>query len=96
MLDHHRVELGEPVQLHGPTVLSLDGDREHTIGAGEVATAVVQRCGPHVVDVERALELGAAAGIFSTSQAPTGNRALNERPRVHYHRADGTPIRDCC
>ncbi|WP_419552109.1 NAD(+)/NADH kinase [Candidatus Poriferisodalis sp.] len=96
VLDHREVPLGVPVELRGPTVLSLDGDREHTIDADDVASAEVRRCGPRVVDVERALELGAAAGVFTTTQAPTGNRALNERPTVHYHHADGTPIRDCC
>ncbi|WP_420436483.1 NAD(+)/NADH kinase [Candidatus Poriferisodalis sp.] len=96
VLDHRRVELGEAVELRGPTVLSLDGDRERTIGADEAATAEVQRRGPRVVDVERALELGAAAGVFETSQARTGDRALNESSNVHYHHADGTPIRDCC
>ena len=96
VLDHRRIELGEAVELRGPTVLSLDGDRERTIGADEAATAEVQRCGPRVVDVERALELGAAAGVFETSQARTGDRALNEASKVHYHHADGTPIRDCC
>ena len=96
VLDYCSVELGEVVELRGPTVLSLDGDRERTIDADEAATAEVQRCGPRVVDVDRALELGAAAGVFETSQAPTGNRALNEAPKVHYHHADGSPIRDCC
>lgn len=96
VLDHRRIELGEAVELRGPTVLSLDGDRERTIGADEAATAEVQRCGPRVVDVERALELGAAAGVFETSQARTGDRVLNEASKVHYHHADGTPIRDCC
>ena len=96
VLDYRSIELGEVVELRGPTVLSLDGDRERTIDADEAATAEVQRCGPRVVDVDRALELGAAAGVFETSQAPTGNRALNEAPKVHYHHADGSPIRDCC
>ena len=96
VIDHHSVELGETVELRGPAVLSLDGYRERTIGLDEAAIADVQRCGPRVVDVERALELGAAAGVFETSRAPTGDRALNEASRVHYHHADGTPIRDCC
>ena len=96
VIDHRSVELGEAVQLRGPTVLSLDGDRERTIGADDVVRAEIQRCGPRVVDVDRALELGAAAGVFETSRSPTGDRALNEAPEVHYHHADGTPIRDCC
>ncbi|WP_420610171.1 NAD(+)/NADH kinase [Candidatus Poriferisodalis sp.] len=96
VIDHRSVELGETVELWGPAVLSLDGDRERTIGPDEAVIADVQRCGPRVVDVDRALELGAAAGVFETSRAPTGDRALNEASNVHYHHADGTPIRDCC
>ena len=96
VIDHRSVDLGEAVELGGPTVLSLDGDRERTIGPSASAIADVQRSGPRVVNVERALELGAAAGVFETSRAPTGDRALNEASKVHYHHADGTPIRDCC
>ncbi len=96
VIDHRRVDLGEAVELGGPTVLSLDGDRERTIGPGASAIADVQRSGPRVVNVERALELGAAAGVFETSRAPTGDRALNEASKFHYHHVDGTPIRDCC
>lgn len=96
VIDHRSVELGEAVELRGPTVLSLDGDRERTIGHDETAIADVQRSGPRVVDVDRALELGAAAGVFETSRAPTGDRPLNAASKVHYHHADGTPIRDCC
>lgn len=96
VIDHRSVELGEAIELQGPTVLSLDGDRERTIGPDEAAIADVQRSGPRVVDVDRALELGAAAGVFETSRAPTGDRPLNAAAKVHYHHADGTPIRDCC
>lgn len=96
VIDHRSVELGETVELRGQAVLSLDGDRERTIGPDEAATADVRRRGPRVVNVERALELGAAAGVFETSRAPTGDHALNEASKVHYHHADGTPIRDCC
>ena len=96
VIDFRSVDLGEVVELGGPTVLSLDGDRERTISLDESVVADVQRIGPRVVNVERALELGAAAGVFETSRAPTGDRALNAASKVHYHHADGTPIRDCC
>ncbi|MYA81591.1 MAG: hypothetical protein F4Y15_02680 [Acidimicrobiales bacterium] len=96
VIDHRGVDLGETIELRGPTVLSLDGDRERTIGPDEAAIADVRRSGPRVVDVDRALELGAAAGVFETSRAPTGDRPLNAVAKVHYHHADGTPIRDCC
>lgn len=96
VIDHRSVELGASIELRGPTVLSLDGDRERAIGPDEAAIADVQRSGPRVVDVDRALELGAAAGVFETSRAPTGDRPLNAVAKVHYHHADGTPICDCC
>ena len=96
VLAHRCVDLETPVKLCGPAVLSFDGDREHVIGADAAVTAVVRRNGPRVVNVERAMELGAAAGVFTTDAAPTGNRALNELGTIHYHHADGTPVRDCC
>lgn len=96
VLGHRAVALGEQVELRGAAVLSFDGDREHEIEAGAAATAVVRRDGPRVVNVDRALELGAAAGIFATASAPTGDRALNVSGKIHYHHADGTPMRDCC
>ncbi len=93
---YRSVELGEVVQLSGPTVLSLDGDRERAIDTRTSASAQVQRSGPRVVDVERALELGAAAGVFETSHAPTGDLALNQSAEVNHYQTDGAAIRDCC
>lgn len=64
VLDVRRVNLGEEVQLAGPSTLAFDGDREHQVFAQAPALAVVRRDGPRVIDVARTLEAGASAGIF--------------------------------
>ncbi len=58
------IGLDQEVPLTSSTVVSYDGDREHRLGANGGGSAVVRRDGPRVVDVPRALALGAAAGVF--------------------------------
>jgi predicted polyphosphate/ATP-dependent NAD kinase len=57
--------LGEEVVLRGPGVLAFDGDRELRLRDGDSARARVERSGPFVIDVERALQLAAERGAFS-------------------------------
>ena len=85
VIDHRSVELGEAVELRGPTVLSLDGDRERTIGADDVVRAAIQRCGPRVVDVDRALELGGRCRGIRNLSGADWRPALSEASNVHYH-----------
>jgi hypothetical protein len=59
-----RLESGESVEMVGPAVLAFDGDRERTLGKGQLATLWVCRDGPHVIDVDRALALAARRGLF--------------------------------
>ncbi len=59
-----RIELGESVELAGPGVLALDGDREHTLAAGQRAVARVERTGPRVIDTALALAEAARLGLF--------------------------------
>jgi hypothetical protein len=59
-----KVALGEPVEVRGPGVLAFDGDRERELAAGHGASLCVRRDGPRVLDVARALALGASAGAF--------------------------------
>ncbi|WP_419842030.1 NAD(+)/NADH kinase [Candidatus Poriferisodalis sp.] len=101
VLSCRTLELGEAAQLRGPAVLSLDGDRERAIGAHESVTARVQRNGPRVVDVQRTLELGAAAGVFEmplrgAAASLSVSQELSAAPPMGYRRADGTEVRDCC
>ena len=64
VLEVERIDLGEEIDLGGPSTLAFDGDREHQIQAGTATRAVVRRDGPRVVDVRRTLEVGASKGFF--------------------------------
>src|SRR5262249_9676106 len=66
-----RLALGEVVDVKGPGVLALDGDREHALAPGERAELRVVRDGPWVIDVRRALREAAARGLYQ------------DRPHVH-------------
>ena len=59
-----RVDLGQEIDLVGPTTLAFDGDREHQISEQDPVVAVVRRDGPRVVNVGVALASGASQGIF--------------------------------
>ena len=59
-----KVALGEWVDVKGPGVLAFDGDRERELAAGQGARLCVRRDGPRVLDVARALALGASSGAF--------------------------------
>lgn len=56
--------LGEPVVLRGPGILAFDGDRERRLRPGQEARLRVERSGPFVLDIERALRLAAERGAF--------------------------------
>lgn len=62
--DARRIALGETVSLRGPGVLAFDGDREILLAAGEKAALRIERAGPHVISVERALGLAAERGLY--------------------------------
>ena len=64
VLEVERIDLGEEIDLDGPSTLAFDGDREHQIQAGTATRAVVRRDGPRVVDVRRTLGVGASKGFF--------------------------------
>lgn len=59
-----RVPLGQPVQVSGPGVLAFDGERERVLRPDQRATMTVVRSGPRVIDVARALSLGAQRHAF--------------------------------
>lgn len=61
---HRSLELGETVTSHGPAVLSLDGERQRMV-RGELGLHV-ERNGPRVIDVHRAMTLAAHAGAYTT------------------------------
>lgn len=71
-----RVALGEWTSLRGPGVVAYDGDRARVLERGETARARVVREGPWVIEVERALTLAAASGVFR--ERPTWHDAALE------------------
>jgi predicted polyphosphate/ATP-dependent NAD kinase len=64
-----RLAPGEPVELCGPGLLALDGERERRLKPGQRASTRVLRDGPHVVDVARTLRLAAERGRFRLHEA---------------------------
>jgi predicted polyphosphate/ATP-dependent NAD kinase len=61
-----RIAPGETIELRGPGVLAFDGERERVLRPGQRARLRLAPGGPWVIDVRRALELGACAGAFLT------------------------------
>lgn len=59
-----RIPLGACVDIDGPGVLALDGDREHMLAAGQRARVQLSRAGPLVVDVAGTLQQAATQGLF--------------------------------
>lgn len=65
--DFRQVGLGETVEVCGPGVLALDGERERRLKTGQRARLTVRRDGPLVVDVQSVLRLAATRGQFRTT-----------------------------
>jgi len=78
-----RLALGEAVEVSGPGVLAFDGDRTLQLGPGERAQLRVERDGPWVIDVARALALAAQRGLYW------------DRPHVHEPNDEGEGP-SCC
>jgi hypothetical protein len=62
--------LGAPVDITGPALLALDGERELSLAPGERARLTVERSGPPVVDIARCLEAARAAGFLRGDDEP--------------------------
>ncbi|MBK79831.1 MAG: ATP-NAD kinase [Gammaproteobacteria bacterium] len=63
-----RVSFGEIIEFRGPGVLAFDGERERVLPPSAGARLTVSRDGPWVVDVHRALALGAERSGFRRDQ----------------------------
>jgi hypothetical protein len=70
------VALGEAVTMGGPGVLAFDGERERELLNGTTASLTVERCGPHVVDVSKVLQLTAQRGLFSKPLSSTSAQVV--------------------
>jgi hypothetical protein len=62
-----KLALGERIEVQGPALLALDGEREILIGAGRCAELRVERAGPPVVDIPRCLAAAREAGFLRRS-----------------------------
>ena len=58
------VELDTPVEVTGPCLLALDGERSRRLHPGQTASLRVVRHGPRVIDVSSVVISGARAGAF--------------------------------
>jgi len=65
-----RVANGETVQLHGPGVLALDGERYVRLEADDHVTARIETDGPHMIDVNRTLRCAVTSQTVSPAAPP--------------------------
>jgi len=64
--DFKRIKLGEEVEVvPGPCLIALDGERELTVRATDEARVRLERDGPNVVDINKAIRKAAANGFFT-------------------------------
>lgn len=68
--DVQRIPFDQPVRIHGPGVLALDGDREHKLPADGSATIHIRRDGPRVVQIPAAMRYAAREGLLASATAP--------------------------
>jgi predicted polyphosphate/ATP-dependent NAD kinase len=59
-----KLATGQTIEVVGPGVLAFDGERERTLKPQQRARIALDPVGPRVVDVARALALGACRGAF--------------------------------
>ena len=62
------LDLGQTVTLHGPGVLSFDGERDRVLGTDTTATVRILADGPRVIDVEATLAAAVAAKHFQSGR----------------------------
>ncbi|MDP6376484.1 MAG: NAD(+)/NADH kinase [Pseudomonadales bacterium] len=64
-----RIPLGCVVQVSGPALLALDGEREIVLPKDHIARLSVLRTGPRVVDIAHCLDAARASGFFRRESA---------------------------
>ena len=61
------INLGEEAELlTKPCLIALDGERELRVGALDEVKVRIERDGPHVVDINKAVREAAEQGFFSS------------------------------
>ena len=67
ILEFRLIELGEDVELvQKPCLIAVDGEREMTVRARDEVKVRVERDGPRVVDVNKAINKAARQGFFTS------------------------------
>ena len=74
-----RLALGEAVEVSGPGMIALDGERERRLKPGQTARLRVLRDGPRVIDVRRTLLLAAQRGAFVEGGSPGASTVVVTR-----------------
>ena len=64
------IELGEAIELSGPCVIALDGERERLVKPGQKFSMRISRTGPSVININKTMQLAACSGAFVSEQAP--------------------------
>jgi hypothetical protein len=72
-----RVDLGATIEVSGPALLALDGEREVVLAEGSIARLSVARTGPPVVDITCCLNAAREAGFLR--RGPAGELAPRGR-----------------
>jgi hypothetical protein len=62
-----RLAVGERARFDGPIVLAYDGERDRVLADGAAASVAVDRGGPRVLDVHRALRSAAELQLFDAT-----------------------------
>lgn len=58
------LHFNDAIEVSGPVLLAFDGERKRRLHDGEVASMVVRRDGPRVVDVRAVMVAAARQGVF--------------------------------
>ena len=66
--EHRLFEPGEELNILGPTVIALDGERELTVKAGETYTLKVNSNGPRVINPDKALSWAQENCLFISEE----------------------------
>jgi ATP-NAD kinase N-terminal domain len=69
---------GSSIQMNGPGVLAYDGERDRVVPNGSTVTISVERTGPVVIDVERALHCATAQKLFDVNVGSADTSATSE------------------
>jgi hypothetical protein len=60
----HKIDLEERVEFKGPGIIAFDGDRVVKLADGEVASAMISRDGPRIIEAERVMATAAEQDLF--------------------------------